>query len=79
MFTSICYFLPINTLATLRLLKVDMLLTMQHKEHKVDSQGTFLTRILKLDIHALVLEMTLCLRLLLCPSFFSASAALSLF
>lgn len=61
MFTFVT-FMPI--LATLRLLKVDMLSIMQHKEHKVDSQGTFLTRILKLDIHALVLEMILCLRLL---------------
>jgi len=63
MFTFVI-FMPINTLATFRLLKVDMLLIMQHKEHKVDSQGTFLTRILKLDIHASVLEMILCLRLL---------------
>lgn len=53
-----------NTLTTLRLLKLDMLLIMLHKEHKVDSQGTFWTRILKLDIHVLVLEMTSCLRLL---------------
>lgn len=61
---SICCFFPTDILTTLRLLKVDMLSIMLHKEHKVDSQGIFLTRILKLDILALVLETTLCHRLL---------------
>jgi len=53
-----------DTLTSLRLLKVDMLLILLHKEHKVDSLGIFLTRILKLAILVSVLETTLCLRLL---------------
>ncbi|XP_029125811.1 uncharacterized protein LOC114915341 [Cajanus cajan] len=54
-------FLIMSMIFLHRLLKVDMLLIMLHKEHKVDSQGISLTRILKPDILVLVLEMTLCL------------------
>ena len=50
-----------------------MLLIMLHKGHKVDSLATLWTRILKLDILVLGLEMILCLRLLkliLCYEFY---------
>lgn len=47
-----------------RLLRVHTLLIMLPKERRVDFQGAIWIRILKLDIHALALELILCLRLL---------------